>query len=146
MARRYKASSARPGKSFQANPVIGCKKRTKRPRTWFGRSQSANSIDANDDIPEPLPDGISRGSLYVEPVPVPVVPVPLADMELPYCVPNAKKMRRAIRAAQGIIEPRKTIRRKNPMKKPRSVKRAPVAAPVDRAAILAELRSRKVTR
>ena len=139
MTKQYKARSARAGKTYQANPVIGAKKKTKH-RTYWSRP---SKLYTNDDIPEPLPDGISRGSLYVAPEQPKLVP--LADMELPYCVPNAKNMRRAIRAAKGVIEPRKTIRRKNPTKKHRGAKRAPVASTPDRAAILAELRSRKAT-
>ena len=117
-----------------------------------------------DDTPDLLPETVDRGSLYVPPV-KPVV-VPMADKELPYGVPNAKSLRRQIkqailrrendqRRAAGlppVLPPVKKAKTKPsprpkaapvaPERKPRA-NRAPVASPVDRASILADLRSRK---
>lgn len=156
MSKLYKARSAKAGKSFQANPVLGSKRRSNRPRTWFA---SGKPVSDNDDIPEPLPADIFRGSLYV--APVEPEPVPMAEKEFPYCVPNAKRLRRQIREAQL---KRENVQReaaglpklKAPWKRPKTTpatkerkpraKRAPVASPVDRAKILADLRSRKASR
>ena len=180
MSTPYKSRSASAGKSFQANPVIGSKKRFKRPKAW---SPSVNKARyANDDIPEPLPAGISRGSLYV--APEKPAPVPLADTPLPYGVPNARQLRRKIREAQAKRDRKLTREQATPAKavKPPDLsgisfappipgirrkpckaksgrpgkcfeanpvnvypKRVPVSAPVDRAAILAEIRSRKAS-
>ena len=180
MARPYKSRTAKAGKSFQANPVIGSKKRFKRPKAWLPSSKSGRT--ASDDIPEPLPECISRGSLYV--APEKPAPLPLADTPLPYGVPNARQLRRKIREAQAkrdrkpkqeqatpakIVKPpdlsgisfappipgvrRKTCKAKSG--RPAKVFEGstdnayPVLPkskdPVDRAAILAELRSRKAT-
>lgn len=180
VSKPYTSRTAKAGKSFQANPVIGSKKRFKRPKAWLPSSKPGRT--ASDDIPEPLPECISRGSLYV--APEKPAPVPLADTPLPYGVPNARQLRRKILEAQAkrdrkpkqeqdtpakVIKPpdlsgisfappipgvrRKLCKAKsgrpgkcfeaNPVNAyPKQSKAKP---PADRAAILAELRSRKAT-
>lgn len=132
-----------------------------RDKPWFKNQKHSVKYD---DTPDLLPETVDRGSLYIPPV-KPVV-VPMADKELPYGVPNAKSLRRQIkqaiqrreneqRRAAGlppVLPPVKKAKTKPsprpkaapvvPERKPRA-NRAPVASPVDRAAILANLRSRK---
>jgi len=129
-------------------------------RPWF---KSGKAKPNYDDIPILLPETVDRGSLYVPPEKPAVIP--LADREMPYGVPNAKSQRRKIKQARlrreneqrkaaglpPVLPPAKAItpkpvRKNTPARKRKpAVKRVrvPVYAPVDRASILAELRSRK---